>query len=155
MSLPSFSIGALPVSPPLVLAPMSGVTNSAFRRLIRRLNPEALGLVVTEFISIEGLTRNNKRSLEMMKFTSEEKPISIQIFGYDIDRMIESALMVEEAGADIIDINCGCPVPRVVRRGGGCELMRQPKHLERMLRSLAKAVFDSTNAENSFRLGFR
>lgn len=124
----------------LVLAPMSGVTNSAFRRLIRELNPGAVGLVVTEFISIEGLTRNNLRSLEMLRFRAEERPISIQIFGYDIARMVDAAQMVEQAGAEIIDINSGCPVPKVVKRGGGCELMRQPEHLKEMLQAVRRAV---------------
>lgn len=107
---------------------------------MRELNPTGLGLVVTEFISIEGLTRGNKKSYEMLKFLEIERPISIQIFGYDIERMIESAKMVEEVGADIVDINCGCPVPKVVKRGGGCELMRQPDHLQRILRSVVSAV---------------
>jgi len=125
---------------PLVLAPMSGVTNPPFRRLIRKHNPGALGLVVTEFISIEGLTRNSRKSLEMMKFHEEESPISIQIFGYDINRMVDAAKIVEQAGADIVDINSGCPVPKVVRRGGGCELMRQPEHMGKMLEAVANAV---------------
>lgn len=136
----SFNIGPVAVSPNLVLAPMSGVTNTCFRRLIRQENPEAVGLAVTEFISIEGLTRRNGRSLQMMEYAEEERPISIQIFGYDIDRMVEAAQMVEEAGADIVDINCGCPVPKVVKRGGGCELMRQTSHLQRMLSKVVQAV---------------
>jgi tRNA-dihydrouridine synthase B len=136
----SFSIGKHTISPNLLLAPMSGVTNSAFRRLIKRENPDSVGLMVTEFISVEAMTRNNPRSLEMMKFYEEERPISIQIFGYDIDRMVDAAQMVEEAGADIVDINCGCPVPKVVRRGGGCELMRQEQHLEKILTAVRKSV---------------
>lgn len=133
-------IGAVSVAPRLILAPMSGVTNSAFRRLILRNNPGSVGLVVTEFISVEGLTRRNFKSLGMMHFHAEERPISIQIFGYDIDRMTEAARMVEEAGADIVDINSGCPVPKVVKRGGGCELMRQSEHLGKILTSIRKAV---------------
>ena len=124
------------VNIPLILAPMSGVTNSAFRRLIRELNPGALGLSVTEFISVEGLTRQNIRSLEMMRFKETDRPISIQIFGGDIDRMVESAKMVEDCGADVVDINSGCPVPKVVKRGGGCELMRQSDHLINILEKI-------------------
>ena len=125
---------------PLILAPMSGVTNPPFRRLMRRRNPGAIGLVVTEFISIEGLTRGNRKSFEMMKHYEEESPISIQIFGHDIARMVDAAKMVEDAGADIVDINSGCPVPKVVRKGGGCELMRQPEHLGKMLEAVASSV---------------
>ncbi|MFN8389306.1 MAG: tRNA dihydrouridine synthase DusB [Bdellovibrionota bacterium] len=140
MPLAPLSIGSVAVQPNLVLAPMSGVTNIAFRRLIKELNPGAVGLVVTEFISIEGLTRANAQSLQMMRYTEGERPISIQIFGYEISRMVDAAKMVEDAGADIVDINCGCPVPKVVRKGGGCELMRQPDHLAKMLTAVKQAV---------------
>ncbi len=138
--IPAYSIRDLRVAPGLVLAPMSGVTCSAFRQLLRELNPGALGLVVSEFISVEGLTREGRRSLEMMRFAEMERPVGIQIFGYDINRMRDAAKMVEQAGADLVDINCGCPAPKVVRRGGGCELMRQPLHLGAMLREVRKAV---------------
>lgn len=135
-----FTIGPVALANDLVLAPMSGVTNSAFRKLIHELNPGALGLVVTEFISIEGLTRQNLRSLEMMRFDESERPVSVQIFGHDIERMIQSAQMIQDAGADVVDINSGCPVPKVVRRGGGCELMRQPEHMRQLLQRVAKAI---------------
>jgi len=138
--LRELTVGRVKTSPALLLAPMSGVTNTAFRRLIRRKNPGAVGLVVTEFISIEGLTRSNPKSLAMMKFHPEERPVSIQIFGHDIARMVDAAKMAEEAGADIVDINSGCPVPKVVRRGGGCELMRQPEHMGKLLEATAKSI---------------
>lgn len=124
----------------LVLAPMSGVTNTAFRKLLRKENGKSLGLVVTEFISIEGLTREIPQTLRMMNFDEIEKPISIQIFGYDINKMCEAAMMVQDTGADIIDINCGCPAPKVVKRGGGCQLMREPEHLAKMLSSVRNKV---------------
>lgn len=133
-------IGNLNFESDLVLAPMSGVTNSAFRRLMRKENGSALGLVVTEFISIEGLTREIPQILRMLTFKEEERPISIQIFGYDISKMRDAAMMVQDSGADIVDINCGCPVPKVVRRGGGCELMRQSDHLKLMLQEVRKVV---------------
>lgn len=136
----SFNIGNIKIAVPLILAPMSGVTNKVFRKLILDENPDALGLTVTEFISIEGLTRGNKQSFRMMERNENEKPFSIQIFGHDIQRMCESAKMVEDAGADIVDINSGCPVPKVVRRGGGCELMRQPEHMKKMLEAVSKSV---------------
>jgi nifR3 family TIM-barrel protein len=133
-------IGKCKLSTNLILAPMSGVTNSSFRRLIYGENPESVGLLVTEFISIEGLVRKNEQSMRMMRFRDAERPISIQIFGHSIDSMVEAARMVEAKGADIVDINCGCPAPKVVKRGGGCELMRQPKHLENMLSAVRRAV---------------
>lgn len=133
-------IGKFQITPNLILAPMSGITNYVFRSLIRKLNPSAVGLTVSEFISIEALTRGSRLSLEMMQFLENDRPVSIQIFGYDIGRMVDAAKMVEDSGADIVDINCGCPVPKVVRRGGGCELMRQPEHLEKIIRAVRAAV---------------
>lgn len=119
---------------------MSGVTDMAFRRLVRECSPGAVGLVVSEFISIEGLTRNDLRSHRMLRYHRDEHPISIQIFGAEIDRMVEAALIVQQTGVDAVDINCGCPVPKVVKRGGGAELLRQERHLERMLRAVRREL---------------
>ncbi len=138
--VPGYSIRHLTVNPGLVLSPMSGVTTSAFRRLIKELNPGAVGLTVSEFISVEAMTRKVPRSLAMMNFKECERPYGIQIFGHDINRMRDAALMVQDSGADLLDINCGCPAPKVVRKGGGCELMRQPEHLAEILREVRKAV---------------
>lgn len=140
LSNSSFSYKDLTINPKLVLAPMSGVTNSAFRRLIKELNPNCVGLMISEFISVEGLTRNSKRSMEMMKFRESERPFGIQIFGYDTNRIVNAALMAQDVGADIVDLNCGCPAPKVVKRGGGCELMRQPEHLAGILHKTRKAI---------------
>jgi tRNA-dihydrouridine synthase B len=136
----SYAVRTIQVNPGLVLSPMSGVTTRPFRRLIKELNPGAVGLVVSEFVSVEGMTRGSRRTLEMMKFSEEERPYCVQIFGYDIDRMRDAALMVQDIGADIVDINCGCPAPKVVKRGGGCELMRQPDHLQMIIREVRKAL---------------
>ncbi|RIL10793.1 MAG: tRNA dihydrouridine synthase DusB [Proteobacteria bacterium] len=138
--LGQYTLANLTISPNLVLAPMSGVTTRPFRRLIRRYNPGSVGLVVTEFISVEAMTRKVARSLEMMRYNEDERPVAIQIFGYDIERMSDAAKMVEQSGADVLDINCGCPAPKVVRKGGGCELMRQPEHLTKIVRSVRKAI---------------
>ncbi len=140
MFLSPLKIGDVILPNNLILAPMSGVTNSWFRRLIKLENPGAVGLVVTEFISIEGMTRQNEGSLRMMRFREEEAPISIQVFGNPIERMVLAAQMIEESGANIVDINCGCPVPKVVKKGGGCELMRQPEHLEKILKAVRTAI---------------
>ena len=135
-----YNVRTVTVSPGLVLSPMSGVTTRPFRRLIKESNPGAVGLLVSEFVSVEGMTRGSRRTLEMMKFSEEERPYCVQIFGYDIDRMRDAALMVQDIGADIVDINCGCPAPKVVKRGGGCELMRQPEHLLQIVRAIKKAI---------------
>ncbi len=135
-----YAIRNITVQPGLVLSPMSGVTTRAFRRLIKESNPGAVGLVVSEFVSVEGMTRGSRRTLEMMRFSEDERPFCVQIFGYDVDRMRDAALMVQDSGADVVDINCGCPAPKVVKRGGGCELMRQPSHLLQIVREVRKAV---------------
>ena len=134
----SINIGSTTVSPNLVLAPMAGVTDSSFRRLIKELG--GVGLIVTEFISVEGLTRGNMRTHRMMKFLPVERPLSIQIFGYDVNRMTAAAEIIQEIGADIVDINCGCPAKRVVKGGGGSSLLRDLPQLEKILRSIRKAV---------------
>lgn len=126
------------ISPNLILAPMAGVTDSPFRRLIKELG--GVGLIVTEFVSVEGLTRGNLKTHRMLRFLPEERPISIQIFGYDATRMIEAAEVVEESGADILDINCGCPAKRVVRGGGGSNLLKDLPQLEKILRGIRKVV---------------
>lgn len=136
----SYSVRHINVSPGLVLSPMSGVTTRPFRRLIKEYNPGAVGLLVSEFVSVEGMTRGSRRTLEMMRFSEEERPYCVQIFGYDVDRMRDAALMVQDLGADMVDINCGCPAPKVVKRGGGCELMRQPDHLRDIIREVRRAV---------------
>lgn len=138
--LNSYLIKDLKIKPNLVLAPMSGVTHAPFRRLIKELNGDCVGLMLSEFISVEALTRGVDRSLQMINFSEMERPYGVQIFGYDVDRMCEAARLVQDQGVDLIDINCGCPAPKVVRKGGGCELMRQPEHLKKMLRTLRKVV---------------
>ncbi|MBI3651627.1 MAG: tRNA dihydrouridine synthase DusB [Acidobacteria bacterium] len=131
-------IGQVKVSPALVLAPMAGVTDSSFRRLIKELT--GVGLIVTEFISVEGLTRGNLKTHRMMKFLPEERPLSIQIFGYDEERMAMAAEIIEESGADIVDINCGCPAKKVVKGGGGSSLLRDLPQLEKILLSIRRRV---------------
>ena len=134
------SIGSVRLRTNLILSPMSGVTDCAFRNLVKACSGEAVGLLVTEFIAAEGLTRDNEKTLRMLRFKESERPVSIQIFGADVDRMVRAAQMVEQAGADIVDVNCGCPAPKVVRRGGGAELMRQSDRLRAILQGIKQRV---------------
>jgi tRNA-dihydrouridine synthase B len=141
MPVPSaFNIGPVRIAPNLILAPMSGITDSAFRRTIREANPGDVGLVVTELISIEGLVRRNRESLNMLALDPAEGPVSMQLFGSAPESMAEAARMAADAGAAVIDINCGCPVPKVVKQGGGVELMRRPLQLARLVRAARRAV---------------
>ena len=133
-------IGTVTTRTNLVLAPMSGVTDCAFRNVVLACSGPAVGLVVSEFIAAEGLTRANERTLAMLRYKECERPVSIQIFGADVDRMVRSAKMVEDAGSDVVDVNCGCPAPKVVRRGGGAELMRQPERLAAIVAGIRAAV---------------
>jgi len=117
---------------------MAGVTDYTFRRLIKRRG--GVGLVVSEFISVEGLTRHNPKSKRQMHFDEEERPFAVQIFGGKADRMAMGAEMAQEVGADILDVNCGCPAPKVVKNGGGSGLLRDPAMLETILKEIKKAI---------------
>jgi tRNA-dihydrouridine synthase B len=135
-----FRIGNVAVSPNIILAPMSGITDSSYRAVIKELNPGAIGLVVTELISVEALTRDNLRTHNMMRYRPPERPLSIQLFGADPVRMADAARMAQDFGADVIDVNCGCPAPKVTKKGGGAELMRQVPVLQAILRGLRGAL---------------
>ena len=131
-------IGSLNLDQPFALAPMAGMTDSAFRRLVKRRG--GCGLVVTEMVSSEGLVRGIDRTLEYAEYTEEERPVSIQIFGGDPRKMADAAQIVEDMGADVVDVNMGCPVPKIAKHNAGCSLMREPAHAARIVRSMTDAV---------------
>jgi tRNA-dihydrouridine synthase B len=131
-------IGSVQLSSPFVVAPMAGMTDSAFRRLVKRHG--GCGLVVTEMVSSEGLVRGIDRTLEYAEYTEEERPVSIQIFGGDPEQMAAAAQVVEGLGADIVDVNMGCPVPKIAKHHAGCSLMREPEHAATVINAMAKAV---------------
>jgi tRNA-dihydrouridine synthase B len=133
-----FKIRDIEINPPLILSPMAGVTDYTFRRLIKRRG--GVGLVVSEFISVEGLTRHNPKSKRQMRFDESERPYAVQIFGGQPERMRLGAEMAEEVGADILDINCGCPAPKVVKHGGGSALLRDMPRMEIILKEIKKAI---------------
>lgn len=131
-------IGNVQLDPPFALAPMAGMTDTAFRRLVKRQG--GCGLVVTEMVSSEGLVRGIGRTLEYAEYTEEERPVSIQIFGGDPTKMAAAAQIVEAMGADIVDVNMGCPVPKIAKHKAGCSLMRGPSHAAVLVRAMSKAV---------------
>ena len=139
-ALDEFHIGRVRIAPNIVLAPMSGITDLAFRRVIKEANPGAVGLVVSELISVEALSRDRRKSLRILRSAASEQPLSIQLFGWEPERMAEAARVAVDHGAAIVDINCGCPVPKVVKRGGGAELMRQADRLRLALHAVRRAV---------------
>ena len=131
-------IGSLAFDPPFGVAPMAGMTDTSFRRLVKRHG--GCGLVVTEMVSSEGLVRGMDRTLEYAEYTEAERPVSIQIFGGDPDRMAAAARIVEGMGADAVDVNMGCPVPKISKHHAGCSLMREPAHAADIVRAMVKAV---------------
>lgn len=133
-----FKIRDIVIDPPIVLAPIAGHTDTIFRQAIKSLG--GCGLVVSELVSTEAMTRRQVKSDHLTRFEDAERPISIQIFGSDPVRMAESAAMVEEMGADIVDVNLGCPVKKVVKQGGGSNLLRDLPLLERILRAVRQVI---------------
>ncbi len=117
---------------------MAGLTDTAFRRLVKRHG--GCGLVVTEMVSSEGLVRGIDRTLEYAEFTEEERPVAVQIFGGDPGKMAVAAQVVERIGADAVDINMGCPVPKVARNRAGCSQMRDPERAAAIVQAMARAV---------------
>ena len=137
------SIGAVNIAPATVLAPMAGVTDTVFRRFIRKLG--GCGLIMTEFTSSHGVSaslgaRKPTRTLRYLAFDAEEHPISAQLFGADPAVMADAARVCEDLGFDILDINFGCPVNKVVKCNGGSALLRDLPLVERLLREVRKAI---------------
>ncbi|HXX46019.1 MAG TPA: tRNA dihydrouridine synthase DusB [Candidatus Acidoferrales bacterium] len=127
----------LAIRPATILAPMAGLTDTVFRRVIRSLG--SCGLIMTEFTSAEGLTRKAARTLQYLYFDEDEHPIAGQIFGADPAVMASAAALIEDLGFDQADINLGCPVKKVVKCGGS-GLLRDLPHLEKLLRTVRAAV---------------
>lgn len=133
-------LGGVPVDPPLLLAPMAGQTNHAFRRICREQG--GLGLASSELLSARALQflSSRSRTLDLFDWTPEEGPVAVQIFGADPQEMAEAARRVVEAGAALVDLNMGCWVPKVARQGGGAGLMRDPARAARVLQAVVEAV---------------
>jgi nifR3 family TIM-barrel protein len=130
---------------PLYLAPQAGVSESPFRRLCRRFGAD---VVVSEFVSAEGLRRGSEKTHAYLRFDDEERPIGVQIFGADPAAMAEAAALVEAAyQPDFLDINFGCPVKKVVSRNGGSGCLRDLPLVERIIRAVAAAISIPTTAK--------
>jgi tRNA-dihydrouridine synthase B len=137
------------IDPPVVLAPMAGITDRQFRLILRGIG--GVGLVTMEFISSEALVRRNKRARALMRFAEEERPISIQIYGRDPEHMAEAARIVEEIGADICDVNMGCPANKILKGCSGCALMGDLELATGIVKAVRRAV--SIPMSVKFRLG--
>ena len=137
------SIGPVRIAPATVLAPMAGVTDTVFRRFIRNLS--GCGLIMTEFTSSHGVrasmgARKPSKTLKYLAFHPEEHPISAQLFGADPDVMSDAARVCQDLGFDILDINFGCPVNKVVKCNGGSGLLRDLPLVERLLTTVRRAI---------------
>jgi tRNA-dihydrouridine synthase B len=133
----SWSIGGVEVRTRIVLAPMAGVSIQAFRRQGRRFGA---GLVCSEMVSAAGIEHRNERTFGYLRVAADEHPLAIQIFGSEPRAMAEAARMVEAAGADIVDMNFGCPVRKVTKTGAGAHLMEDPALARRVVEAVTAAV---------------
>ncbi len=131
------AIGGVRLEHPLVLAPMAGVCNLAFRLLCKE---QGAALVCSGFLSADGLAREIDPVLRRLKVSDRERPVSIQLFGTEPDVVARAARLVEAAGADLVDFNLGCPVPKVLKAEAGAALMRAPDRAQRVLEAMVRAV---------------
>lgn len=135
--LKPLAIGPVTIETPVILAPMTGVTDRPFRVLVKRFGA---GLTVTEMIASEAMIRETRQSLQKAAWDASEEPVSMQLAGCDPDRMAEAAKLNEGMGAAFIDINMGCPVKKVVGGHAGSALMREPDRARRLIEATVKAV---------------
>src|SRR5215813_10436502 len=135
--LPPIDVGPVRLEDPVILAPMSGVTDMPFRQMVKR---GGAGLVVSEMIASAAMVRENRKTLLMAKNSPEEFPMAVQLAGCEPEVMAEAAKLNEDRGAAVIDINFGCPVKKVVNGHAGSALMRDEGHAARILEAIVNAV---------------
>ena len=145
------TIGGLTAASPWVLAPMAGITDRQFRRVVRRVG--GVGIVTMEFVSADGAARRDARTLRLLRFLEEERPISVQIYGADPETMAEAARIVEDVGADLCDINMGCPANKILKGCRGAALMGEPELSRRIVAAVRSAIRIPLTVK--FRLGMR
>jgi nifR3 family TIM-barrel protein len=131
------NLGNITAAGRLMLAPVAGFTDSPYRRIARRYGA---GLVVTELISAEGIVRANRKTMDLLSFSEDERPVAIQIFGNNPDVMAEAGAIAEGLGPDIIDINMGCPARRICASGSGAALLLEPKKAHDIAEQIVKRV---------------
>jgi tRNA-dihydrouridine synthase B len=130
-------LGPFRIEHPFILAPMAGITNSPFRRLMRRLRSS---VVISELVSANGIEYASDKTLDLLRFHEEERHVGLQIFGEDEDILVKATQFVERQGADFVDLNLGCPVPKITKKGAGSAMCRNPAALGKILHSMVKSV---------------
>ncbi len=134
----SFKIGNIQIDNPVIVAPMAGVTDYSFRGILKK---QGAGLIYTEMVSDKALCYGNEKTFSMLDVASDERPVSLQLFGNEIASMVEAAKIIEEKSApDIIDINAGCPVHKIVKSGSGSKLLTNPEHLAEIIYQVSNAI---------------
>lgn len=144
-----WKIGSVEIENPFVLAPMAGVTDLPFRKLCKE---QGAGLICTEMVSAKAISFHNKNTESLMEIDPLEHPVSLQLFGSEPELMAEVAKSIEERPFDILDINMGCPVPKVVNNGEGSALLKDPKLIGRIIKAVSGAVKKPVTAK--MRIGF-
>ncbi len=142
-------IGSVTLDNNLILAPMAGVTDLPFRLLCKE---QGAGLICTEMISAKAIHFKNKNTESLMEIDERERPVSLQLFGSDPDLMADIAAQIEHRNFDILDINMGCPVPKVVNNGEGSALMKNPRLIHEIIRKVSGAIKKPVTVK--FRKGF-
>jgi tRNA-dihydrouridine synthase B len=130
-------LGPLNIDHPFLLAPMAGITNSPFRRLMREYGSS---VVISELVSANGIEHASHRTYGLMKYTEAERPVGLQIFGEDEENLVRACQLVEKMGADFVDLNLGCPVTKVVKKGAGAAMCRNPSELGKILTAMVASV---------------
>ena len=144
-----WKIGNVEIENPFVLAPMAGVTDLAFRRLCKE---QGAGLICMEMISAKAISYHNKNTKALMEIDPVEHPVSMQLFGNEPELMAQVAASIEEQPFDILDINMGCPVPKVVNNGEGSALLKDPEKVSQIIKSIVAAIHKPVTAK--IRIGF-
>ncbi len=130
-------LGPFRLEHPFILAPMAGITNSPFRRLMRRMKSS---MVVSELVSANGIEYAGAKTLDLLRFHEEERVVGLQIFGENTEYLVKACQLVERMGADFVDLNLGCPVPKVVKKGAGSAMCRDPQSLRHTLEAMVRSV---------------
>ncbi len=137
MQFISSKIGGIKVEPRILLAPLAGFTDSAYRRIVKSFSA---GIVYTEMVSSMGIFYKDEKTLSLLRFYEEERPIGIQIFGSNPDKLAHAAAFAEEKGFDLVDINMGCPTAKIIKSGAGAALLKDLKLTQKIIRAVRKAI---------------